>query len=55
MKKNAVVLTVLALATAALAAGIAIATPGSGVTSTIVARGVAMETSRREATSRMTP
>lgn len=43
MKKNAVVLTVLALAAAALAAGIAIATPGSGVTSSIVARGLATE------------
>jgi quercetin dioxygenase-like cupin family protein len=43
MKKNAVILTVLAMVGAALMAGIAIATPGSGATGTILARGLATE------------
>jgi quercetin dioxygenase-like cupin family protein len=41
--KNAVILTVLALVGAALVTGIAVATPGSGATGTILARGLASE------------
>jgi quercetin dioxygenase-like cupin family protein len=43
MKKNAVIFTVLAIVGAALATGIAIATPGSGATSSVLARGLATE------------
>jgi quercetin dioxygenase-like cupin family protein len=41
--KHAVILIALVLVGAALTAGIAIATPGSGATSTILARGLATE------------
>src|SRR5918995_2204020 len=41
--KYAVTLIVLAIVGAALTAGIAIATPGSGATSTILARGLATD------------
>lgn len=41
--KNAVILTVLALVGAALVTGIAVATPGSGATGAILARGLASE------------
>ncbi len=41
--KNALALIVLALVGAAVVTGIAVATPGSGASSTIVARGLAVE------------